>query len=664
MTTFRLTSLRLGKRLISPIGSVIFLTLLFLTACTPQKQIVFTETPPTIQSSEKELIATALHEAETAWNEGNMQLAEQHYGRLAVMPQLSAEQRTLVFKHYAMSAAANKHPYKALDALERWLTAQPKADATTAWQETWLQAISELPPMETAHTAQQVYSNTNRPWTLRSQAGLLFAKEQWQSNAPAAMQLLAEIGSQSQPSWRAHLEKSLYTELQTVSPATFDRIYHTVTQQNTTTYPYTIVQLEYARRLMDSPYGVRQATELLSSLQQYAIFDDPQLLTSVLGGGASSSECTALALPISGSFAPIGLKVMRGANAAQWELSNNGIDMKVHVINTESADWIQQIEALPAQCVVIGGPLRTSKFTAAYNAGLSSRRAFFTFTPKLDNEKEGAVAWRFFNSPDDQLTTLLRFTESLGITQYGTLYPDEPYGHQMATDFATMVQQQGNTIVRASYNPKAPSTWNHTTRNYLKTKHIGKFPMPTSSIEATFLPDGWSAMEMLVPNIFYNGEDRHVLLGSSLWAQGLSSGEYNSTNNFGLAVFPGVWNPEPTTQAGKNLVDSQRQAGLEKPDSWVGIGYDFVRFASKLHVSPQWTAEDINRKLASAKSISWSIAPIDWTPEGIATQHMFLFTPTTLGFTLVNPIAFKKRLEYTRARHEQRIRAAKKEAAK
>lgn len=648
--------------------AVLMLSLaLALTACGPRKTLIF---PPESTGTGKPQTsipvapaAPSLQEAQDAWRKGDMPAAERLYGLLANTPGLSLGEQQDVWKAYAMAAAANKHPNVALEALQRWRSIQPEADKTSEWQDTWYKAAGQLSPAETIRRANAIYVDASRPWPLRAQAGLLLATRQWETGSPdAALKTLSDIYAQASPTWRAALEKRLYDELSHTTPATLDRLQGSVTAENEGAYPYNVIQLEYARRLVATPGGTGRATDVLSRLQRSAHFEDPQLLGSVLSGdkgAGASSGCVALALPMSGPFGPIGWKVARGASSAQWELARTGQNVDVRVVNTEAPDWIEQVSALPQMCTVVGGPLRTTIFSQAKARQLPQQRAFFTFVPQLDEGEEGKLAWRFFTSSEDQVAALLRFTvNDLGISRYGTLYPDEAYGRRMANLFSQMAEQQGSSVKSTSYPPANPEAWNGIAAGFVGARKVNDYPVPTANFQATFLPDGWKQAEMLVPNIFYHGEDRQVLLGTALWEQGLSGQKKVDVHNFGLAVFPGSWNPATPTSAGIALTDALRQAGLDAPDVWVGLGYDFVRFSSQLGVKPGWTPQQINSQLSTPQSMSWSIAPIRWSPQGIASQELFLFTPTENGFEPVDPVAFKDRLERVRARHEQRIKAA------
>ncbi|MDE7370346.1 MAG: hypothetical protein K2N07_01100, partial [Desulfovibrio sp.] len=119
--------------------------------------------------------------------------------------------------------------------------------------------------------------------------------------------------------------------------------------------------------------------------------------------------CVVLALPASGPYAAIATKIKRGAEAARQELTGAGATLRLETVNTEAPDWLTTLAALPASCAVVGGPLRDAAYEQAQKAGALEQRAFFAFVPNLKAGEEGARAWRFFPSPQDQVDALVAF---------------------------------------------------------------------------------------------------------------------------------------------------------------------------------------------------------------------------------------------------------------
>ncbi|MDR2800725.1 MAG: ABC transporter substrate-binding protein, partial [Desulfovibrio sp.] len=328
--------------------------------------------------------------------------------------------------------------------------------------------------------------------------------------------------------------------------------------------------------------------------------------------------------------------IAAGAKAACAQMSSGGQQVSLIVIDSGQPDWISKIEALPPEATIVGGPLRRDDYSKAKGGGLLARRAFFTFLPSLEAGDEGQKAWRFFSSPKDQVDTLLAFTSRLGIKGYGVFYPDENFGQRMAALFEERALAAGAaTVNKASYQPQDQNDWMSAAAGFLAANKKG------SVFRAVFLPDSWKNMDIIVPNFFYQNETRQVLLGTSLWEQGLSGSGFVSTQYYGLAVFPGAWNtasPSAAKLQGAMLADGKTGA-----DFWSGLGYDFARFSARAGIGQGFTPAAVNSALQSL-SMEWSIAPIRWD-NGAASQEMHLFTPNSKGFAPVNEQEFRAAYE-------------------
>lgn len=361
------------------------------------------------------------------------------------------------------------------------------------------------------------------------------------------------------------------------------------------------------------------------------------------------SGCVALALPTSGVYAPFGAQVAEGAKAAQAELKKSGVSMDVKVVDTESSDWLTQLAQLPPECVAVGGPLRPDAYAAAKRQSLTRSRAFFTFLSQLEGNDEGTVAWRFFSSPSDQVNAMLRFAGELGIKNFGVLSPGDVYARKMTELFVRAAEASGSTVQITLYQlgdiPGLTQTM---------TQFVGGGAAPNPSFQAVFIPDSWQNVTQVIPYLFYQGEDRLVLMGTTLWEQGLSNAGSINVANMDLAVFPGAWNGATPNEAASTLMTALTASGQPTPNFWVSFGYDFVRFASALNLSaPGWTAKEVNNRLSTAQNIHWSMAPITWN-RGRASQHLFIFHPVSTGFEPVVTSSFKERLENIRVRHARR----------
>jgi len=220
--------------------------------------------------------------------------------------------------------------------------------------------------------------------------------------------------------------------------------------------------------------------------------------------------------------------------------------------------------------------------------------------------------------------------------------------------FLKAVRTNGSTAKIATYPSGDTSSWGEVMRGFVGGTMRGKTPVPTSTFQAAFIPDSWKNLELLVPFLFYQGEDRLVLMGTSLWEQGLSNRSSVNVANLDLAIFPGAWNPASPSPAAGALVRAMAESGKGTPDFWEGIGYDFVRMASVMNLQTPWTPAQVNQRLASAQNMEWSMAPMSWS-NGKAAQALFVFRPVQSGFELAEPGAFKARYNEIIARHARRV---------
>jgi hypothetical protein len=451
---------------------------------------------------------------------------------------------------------------------------------------------------------------------------------------------------------KAMLERRLALELSLAPAATSALAASVVTESNGSSFPYSVILIDYLRRESNNPQAREAAQTALRQLSGQVSLADPSLLQGppsessiVIQGGAAApapagpvpGQPVVLALPLSGQHASVAGKIVAGARVACDELSASGNQVSLFVIDTDQPDWVAQVDALPRNAVVVGGPLRRDDYTQAKSRGLTSRRVLFTFLPALEAGDEGHTAWRFFSGAQDQIDTLLAFTSRLGINGYAVFYPEENFGRRMATLFDERARASGANVVMQSYQPGDQNNWMQTASSLLGKNKSGR------AFRAIFLPDSWRNMDQIVPNFFYHNETRQVLLGTSLWEQGLSGGNFVSMQYYNLALFPGSWNAAQLTPAGKRLQSGLAGAGAGAADYWAGIGYDFARLSAGLGVREGWTPDSVNAALQAA-NINWSIAPIQWN-GGVATQQMYLFQPRANGFALLNEAEFRAAFE-------------------
>ena len=159
----------------------------------------------------------------------------------------------------------------------------------------------------------------------------------------------------------------------------------------------------------------------------------------------------------------------------------------------------------------------------------------------------------------------------------------------------------------------------------------------------------------MVPAFFYNGEQRQVFLGTSLWEERNSAENY-IPSNFTLAVYPSAWNPESKKEEVGILQKGLQGKTPPEPTRWSALGYDFVRFAEKLYgARATKNVQYMNRYLTKNLLFSWSLAPIVWNADGIAEQRLFVLTPSGESGRLVNRTIFAEQIRRAYHMHNAHI---------
>lgn len=340
--------------------------------------------------------------------------------------------------------------------------------------------------------------------------------------------------------------------------------------------------------------------------------------------GYAKNPCLVLALPASGPYSAISGKIRAGAEEARKELAQKGLQVQIQNINTEASDWITRLAALPEACAVVGGPLQEKSYIAASKAGLLEQRAFFAFMPTLSGGEEGIRAWRFFPGPADQVEALTGFvTDRLNIRTYGAFFPEDNYGRKMTDLLEKNLHQRNIPFQKASYNPKSPQTWQTAVKPLIHPERgaDGVTVIPQTMFEALFLPDSWKNIDRITEALTVNGEDRLVLMGTTLWEQGLSGKQAPRAEKYSLAVFPGAWMQSRAPQALRSKNNS----------FWNALGYDFVNFGAAVAFDMRPEARHVTSRAQKASPAVRGMAPMTWDNAGIAHQQMYLFQVTPSG---------------------------------
>ncbi|WP_236615111.1 penicillin-binding protein activator [Desulfovibrio sp. X2] len=611
--------------------------------------------------------------AAQAWDNQDWDKSELYYGQMLERGQAAPAQRLQWHERYTLSALRAGHARGALEGLDAWAQADPKVRKKPAWRAAQIEILAATGETDSLRKALDSFAaDKSIPAGTRFSAVRAAAETGLRQEPDASTLTLLNTAYTLAPTVqdKADLEDTVLSALSPLSADKLQSLAAAAPSGKEWSFPYPQVRFLLAARQADaSSEAWAGSWQTMRGVMGRFHFAKPAPWTAILAKfeekrGVPTIDLTLL-LPLSGRFEQVGWSILRGAGAAQWQLSRQGVPVTVHVINTEDRDWLAQLSALPAEATVVGGPLEMERFRQLAASSEFGRRAVFAFMPSLGDVEEGHDAWRFFDSLEDQIRALARISvQDLGIERFAVLYPQERFGMKAAQLFQEEIAAKGGSVTSTgTYYPGDPQRWGRSVAEMLhapgKDSVTGdRPPPPEPSFQAVFIPDGWAQAQLIVPQFFFYEQDQLLFLGPELWSQAIGAGTDADMHYFGMSVAPGSWwpeNPSPGAQALRQNLDSM---GLPRPDFWTALGFDFIRFGARLgNLGRDWNSQSLTRRMQSAAQMDWSLAPIAWDDSGKARENLFLFTPADGGLSPTDPQALKERLEFVRGKHDERIKA-------
>jgi len=414
---------------------------LTLPAATPEKPQA-----PTIQPTPDLAV-----DAGQAFFNRDMIRSELLYSRLLERGDITKAERLTALERLAISAYNSRHYYQAKQALDRQASMDQARLGTWAWHDLYIKTIGALdrPDLVNDHQA-WLTAHTELPYEVRSRGAIAFSDIFARGgDFTRAVNTLAHVHKQApDKAAKAAMETDYTRALREMPLSQLLGLAKLVGTSNPRSFPHALIQREAVRRgqgshavAPDKPgvaptfAGLRPESSPLSTLLAQSNRTRSDQPVDLLPP-RNDVVRIALALPLSGRFAPTGWKVLRGAGAAQARLAAQGRTVEIKTINTDAANWREQLAALPKDFRVIGGPLQVDSYKAMETAGLTRDRAVFAFVPDLGGQQEGSIAWRFFPSARDQVRALIELTaDKLGIRSVAVLAPRNRYGQRMSEMF-------------------------------------------------------------------------------------------------------------------------------------------------------------------------------------------------------------------------------------
>ena len=630
---------------------IIFIILFFVSACA-ERAVIPDPVPPE---------TPLMSQAARSWDRKDYASSQSLYERLSEQPGLPERQQLLIWQRLGISAFYNQDYETALPALGRWADIEPRAKQFWQWHNMYSLSLKKT----VGHDIYYRYlcdliRNSSNPFDLRKKAAQALTDFHFQQGRyPDAMSAMASFHTYADTlPRRLELEQDFRQYLDQFSLSDLEHASTLLDQDKLLFFPWNVFYWSLYSRQLEKNYDLWSSLRpKLGTLSRRGQFADQapyirqfEKWTQMLG---MPDREIAILLPLSGQFSASGWKILRGAGIAQWNLLLQGNRLKVRVINTDDEDWLQQLKSMDS-VIMAGGPVSRSAWEKITASGINNDIVFFTFLPSIDDE--GISGWRFFTSPGDQVRAMInRSIYELGFTDFAIFYPEDDFGRTYAQIFWEEASRNGVRISGLqSYPPDEPERWNSLVASFLNIRNMSTpYKHPSPDFQAIFIPDSLSRVKGLIPQFFYFDQNQLVFMGPMLWSQAYSPDTIEQ-QFFSLSMTTGAWLDDNPSPAAVNLVSKLDETMQGKPDFWVALGYDFVKFAEGLENLPSPASyELINSQLAGSTNHSWSMAPISWDNQGRASQDLYVFQLSRSSMSLADMDYFNSLIQIREARKAQ-----------
>ncbi|MFW6414757.1 MAG: hypothetical protein ACOCZ2_00440 [Thermodesulfobacteriota bacterium] len=632
---------------------------LLFSACAPKKEV-----PTQLDKISKYELK---QRATSAWQEEEYPLAEELYLKLLQKRRLSKEEKVEIYARISYSAIQNKHFSVAREYMEKWEKLNP--DVVDTWE--WHECASQV---KKSREGDKAYANyledlirqKDVPWAVEFNALKSLNKYYFSRGEYATLWALQkEVYKQAKEKKQKLRMEKAFTEFVTgKTKVDWQKIEDSIPEGRMLQYPYSLLvwfgdtkRLE--QELLDWSTARKELGFILDSSELVNKDDLQSRLEELEDEYGLPSLRIALLLPLEGSYQELSWKILQGLDIANWQFTRMEMDVKLTIINTSNSGWKEQLNNLPNEYELVGGPLRKSVWQEIFEDEIHEERTFFTFQSDLNPGKEGESAYRFFPGLKDQVRPLVNYlNKDLDIENFAILYPQSDYGVKRAKIFnkqvagcnATLTGLSGYTSGSRSGLKDVVAEMLNVPEGYEDKEYGEKNPENATSMErpdpdfkAVFIPDNFNKARLLIPEFFYFGEDRLIFLGPILWSQQIKEIDKLEYGYFNLALMPGGWDPYRKNRAVRFLKQGLRETAQGDADFWVALGYDFLRFAHSLRLhSSTWPPEDMNKRLSRVENFTWSMAPMRWDEKGRAEQDLFLFKPRSRGLFPLDKIGFRE----------------------
>jgi branched-chain amino acid transport system substrate-binding protein len=405
-----------------------------------------------------------------------------------------------------------------------------------------------------------------------------------------------------------------------------------------------------------------------------------------------------LLLPMTGKYKAVGEAVLRGVQLA---LSGSDVELVVKDTQGDMALAAQGMEQLAYDegAIAVMGPIVGDEARRAALMAEELQLPLLTLTRQEDITGIGPYVFRNMLTNSAQARAIADYAmKQKGFKSFAVLYPNLPYGVELANDFWDQVVQNGGQVRGAETYAHDQTTFTSEAkklvgRYYLedrgdyiegvrdvqqqtngmdafhKRKAMEKMRggvEPIIDFEALFIPDEWRRVSLVAPalaveDIVTNACDARdlerirkttgkkslktvMLLGTNAWssakgASGLPELVERGGKFVTCSVYVDGFFVDSQRPATRRFVQAYRQAYPGDPSLLEAYGYDSARMVRQLLDSKQAprTRADFREALSQLKEFDGATGMTRFDEQREARKPLFLLSVSNKGVTEVTP---------------------------
>jgi len=339
---------------------------------------------------------------------------------------------------------------------------------------------------------------------------------------------------------------------------------------------------------------------------------------------ATSRPVIGCLLPLSGQYAPYGLRVKQGMDLAALGTRLELVYRNASNDPNQTARKVQELSRDPRVLAILG-PLTSADAQAAAQAAQTAGVPLVALSQKQRLTEAGPLIFQIFLTPRLQVRALLRYTlGQRGLRRYAIFAPDSTYGRTLAQIFGEEVVLQGGILATQSTYPPDSQDYTLALSPLLKAFQPGTEGSP--AFEALFIPDDAATVAAIKTQTAQNPLGKVQFLGTNLAKPGKTATVATIRGLEGI-LFPDAFyinDPDPGVQS---FVTAYRQRYRSEPDYLAAQGYMAVRLlAQVLENQPRLSREQLPQQLKAVRSLPTLPWFQGFAPDRQAELNLYILT--------------------------------------